>query len=190
MFITSFQIKLVCRAAFSIKSWWQKQQFVDTYYSYWDLLELYFLTGIVQKPQIQQYWRTDPLLKTSVFNQVMIRNSFQKILQFLQFTDNSNYDATEPGHDKLFNVIVEFLVDHFKTVYIPSENFYFTKGGYHLNNIFHAKEKDLEKSCLVYVKTLTNFGILLFILIKLPLMKINISWKGALANQALLFLLC
>ena len=54
----------------------------------------------------------------------MIRNRFQKILQFLHFADNSNYDTTDPGYNKLFKVrdIVEFLVDRFKTVYIPSEN--------------------------------------------------------------------
>ena len=86
-------------------------------------LALYFLTGIVQKPQIQQYWSTDQLRQTSVFNQVMTKNMFQKILQFLHFADNSNYDATDPGCDKLFKVgdIVEFLLDHFKTVYIPCE---------------------------------------------------------------------
>ena len=75
----------------------------------------------------------------------MIRNSFQKILQFLQFTDNSNYDATEPGHEKLFKVIVEFLVDHFKTVYIPSENFYFTKGGLPFKQYIPCKRGRLGK---------------------------------------------
>ena len=65
-------------------------------------LALYFLTRIVQKPQIRKYWSTDPLLQNSAFNQVMIRNRFQKILQFLHFADNSNYDATDPGRDKLF----------------------------------------------------------------------------------------
>ena len=54
----------------------------------------------------------------------MTRNRFQKIFQFLHFADNSNYDATDPGRGKLFKVrdIVEFLVNRFKTVYIPSEN--------------------------------------------------------------------
>ena len=54
----------------------------------------------------------------------MTRNKLQKILYFLHFTNNSNYDATNPGSDKLFKVrdIVEFLFDCFKTVYIPSEN--------------------------------------------------------------------
>ena len=51
-------------------------------------LTLYFLSGIVQKPKIRQYWSTDSLLQTLVFNQVMTKNRFQKILQFLYFADN------------------------------------------------------------------------------------------------------
>ena len=51
-------------------------------------LMLYFLSGIVQKPKIRQYWSTDSLLQTSVFNHVMTKNRFQKILQFLYFADN------------------------------------------------------------------------------------------------------
>ena len=82
----------------------------------------------------------------------MTRNRFQKIFWFLRFADNSNYDASDPGHDKLFKVrdIVEFLVDRFKTVYMPPENISIDeelllyKGGYHLDNIFQAKEQDLE----------------------------------------------
>ena len=55
-------------------------------------LVLYFLTGIIQKAQIQQYWGTDTLLQISVFNQVMTRNRFQKILQILHSAD-SNYEV-------------------------------------------------------------------------------------------------
>ena len=69
-------------------------------------LALYFLTRIVQKPQIRQYWSTDPLLQALVSNHVMTRNRFQKILQFLHFADNSHYDAANPGRDKLFKVIL------------------------------------------------------------------------------------
>ena len=52
----------------------------------------------------------------------MTRNTFQKILQFLHFSDNSNSDATDHGRNKLFKVrdIIDFSVDCFKTVYIPS----------------------------------------------------------------------
>ena len=87
-------------------------------------LALHFLTEIVQKSLIRQYWSTGPLLQTSVFYQVITRSRFEKILQFLNFADNSKYDTTDLGRDKLFKVrdILDFLVDCFKTVYIPSEN--------------------------------------------------------------------
>ena len=39
-------------------------------------LALHFLTEIVQKSQIRQYWSTDPLLQTSVFYQVITRGRF------------------------------------------------------------------------------------------------------------------
>ena len=80
-------------------------------------LALYLLTGFIQKPQVCQYWSTDPLLQTSIFNQVMSWNRFQKILEFLHFADNSNYDANDPNWDKLYKVryVVEFLIDCFKT---------------------------------------------------------------------------
>ena len=76
-------------------------------------LALYLLTGIVQKPQIKQFWSTDPLLQTALFNQVMARNRFTEILKFLHFVDNSNYNANDPNRDKLYKVrgVVEFLVD-------------------------------------------------------------------------------
>ena len=52
------------------------------------------------------------------------------MLQFLHFADNSNYDATDPGRDKLFKVrdFIEFLVDRFKMVYISSENISIDEG--------------------------------------------------------------
>ena len=34
-------------------------------------LSLYLLTGIVVKPELQQYWSTNPLIKTEFFNNVM-----------------------------------------------------------------------------------------------------------------------
>ena len=48
-------------------------------------LSLYLLTGIVVKPELQQYWSTNPLIKTEFFNNVMRRNRFQLILDFSSF---------------------------------------------------------------------------------------------------------
>lgn len=87
-------------------------------------LALVLLMGIVRKPEILDYWSTDDLLKGSIFNNVMARNRFQSILQFLHFADNSNYDANDRNQDTLYKVrpVVEFLVSKFKSVYIPEEH--------------------------------------------------------------------
>ena len=87
-------------------------------------LAIYFLTGIIKKPELSQYWSTNPLLKTVIFGEMMSHNRFQTILEFLHFTDNSNYDPNDPSRDRRFKVcpLVEHLVQKFKTAYTPSEN--------------------------------------------------------------------
>ena len=73
---------------------------------------------------MSQYWSTDPLLQTSVFNHIMSRNRIQMILQFIiHFADNSLYDPKDPNRDCLYKVhpIVEFLFNKFKSVYVPSK---------------------------------------------------------------------
>ena len=42
-------------------------------------ISLYLLTGIIRKPEVNQCWSTNPLLKTPFFNNVMPRNQFQLI---------------------------------------------------------------------------------------------------------------
>ena len=88
-----------------------------------EVLSLYLLAGIIQKPALLQYWSTDPLLQTSVFNHIMSRNRFQMILQFIHFVDNSLYDPKDPNRDRLYKVrpMVEFLVNKFKSVCVPSK---------------------------------------------------------------------
>ena len=54
-------------------------------------ITLYLLTEII-KPEVNQYWSTNPLLKTPFFNNVMPRNQFQLIFEFFHFNDNSNYN--------------------------------------------------------------------------------------------------
>ena len=87
-------------------------------------IALSLLMGIVRKPEIAQYWSTNPLLKGSIFNSVMPRNRFQSILQFLHFADNSQFDPNDPDRDRLYKVrpVVEYLVNKFRTVYIPEDH--------------------------------------------------------------------
>ena len=84
-------------------------------------LAFHLLTGIIRKPEISQYWSTDPLLVTPIFN-IMSRNRYQSIMEFLHFNDNTFYDAADPDRDRLFKArpLTEHLVKRFKEVYIPS----------------------------------------------------------------------
>ena len=52
------------------------------------------------------------------------RNRFQSNFQFLHFADNSHYDPNDPNRDHLCKVrcLVEFLVNKFKTVYVPDQH--------------------------------------------------------------------
>ena len=44
-----------------------------------DFIALLLLTAIIQKPEISHYWSTDPLLKSSIFNETMARNRYKTI---------------------------------------------------------------------------------------------------------------
>ena len=86
-------------------------------------LALTLLMGIVKKPELSDYWSTNPLLKGSLFNSVMSRNRYQTILRFLHFADNSQYDPNDPDRDRLYKVrpLVDYLVSKFKSTYIPEK---------------------------------------------------------------------
>ena len=67
-------------------------------------IALYLLTGIIQKPEIGQYWSTNPIIRTPFFNEVMARNRFQSILEFLHFNDNSGYQPNDLQRDRLYKI--------------------------------------------------------------------------------------
>ena len=87
-------------------------------------IALYHLTGIKGKPEINQYWNTNPSLKTSYFNNVMSRNLFQLITEFFHFNDSSNYDSKDPCRDRLFKIcpVVDYLTRKSKSVYTPGKH--------------------------------------------------------------------
>ena len=69
-----------------------------------DFIALFLLTAIIQKPEINHYWSTDPLLKSSIFNETMARNRYKTITEFLHLNDYSNCN----GGNGVFTII-EFL---------------------------------------------------------------------------------
>ena len=75
-------------------------------------LGLTLLMGIVQKPRINLYWSTDPLLSSPIFSAVMSRDRYLLSLKFLHFNDNTNApDVQDPNRDRLYKV--RPVLDHF-----------------------------------------------------------------------------
>ena len=87
-------------------------------------IALQVLTGIVKKPEISQYWSTDPFLRSPIFYEVMPRNRFQSITKFLHFNHNSKHDIHAPTWDRLYKArpLAEYLVGKFKAMYTPDKN--------------------------------------------------------------------
>ncbi|KAM3877043.1 kinesin-like protein KIF18A [Diretmus argenteus] len=56
---------------------------------------LFFLTGVIKKPDLKMYWSTDEMLATPFFNSSMSRNRFQIKWRFLHFSDNESNDCTD-----------------------------------------------------------------------------------------------
>ena len=60
---------------------------------------LVMLKGIIRKPTLKSYWSTDPILATPMFNSVISRGKFMRILGALHFVDNSN-----PSTDRCYKI--------------------------------------------------------------------------------------
>ena len=85
-------------------------------------LAIVLLMGIVHLPSIEMYWTTKILFNVPVFNLLMTRNTFQLILKFLHFHDNSNLPARDdPNYDRLYKIrpVIDHLFEKFQSVYEP-----------------------------------------------------------------------
>ena len=78
-------------------------------------LGLLFLTGIIKKPSIAEYWSVDVALETPYCGATMPRDRFQLIWRFLHFSDNREVD----GSDRLHKVrlILDLLLSKFRDMY-------------------------------------------------------------------------
>ncbi|XP_033100412.1 piggyBac transposable element-derived protein 4-like [Anneissia japonica] len=87
-----------------------------------------FLTGIIGKPELEQYLSTDELVTTPMFGKVMSRNCFEIILTYFHFKDNSQRPPN--CNDRLFKVrpILDHLLSRFRELYIPGQNISIDEG--------------------------------------------------------------
>ncbi|XP_030018120.1 piggyBac transposable element-derived protein 4-like isoform X2 [Sphaeramia orbicularis] len=91
-------------------------------------LGLFFLTGIIRKPELEMYWSADEILATSYFCKVMSRNRFEIIWKFLHFSDNETRPVN--SNDKLYKVrpVLDYLVCKFREMYQPNTNICIDEG--------------------------------------------------------------
>ena len=72
--------------------------------------------GLVQLPQIQDYWKKNEVLATPFFPSIMSRDCFQNISRYLHLNDSTQQKKCgEEGYDKLFKV--RPLLDHFSAMF-------------------------------------------------------------------------
>ena len=90
-----------------------------------EFLGLYFLTGLVWKPELQLFWKKDTVHETPYFGKVMSRNRFQIILRFLHFSD-----AEDTGADRLYKIrpVLNYLQDRFQTMFQPGQDISIDEG--------------------------------------------------------------
>ena len=78
--------------------------------------------GLVKKPNMEKYWSTDSLIRTSFFGKILSRNTFQNILVNLHISENyTDYPCDNPNHDPLHIVrsFIQICERTFQLVYRP-----------------------------------------------------------------------
>lgn len=88
-------------------------------------LALTLLLGIVQKPELEMFWSTRPLLDTPYIRQVMTGQRYLLLLRCLHFVTNTSLPKDVSNAEKSFakiKPVFDFLINKFSTVYVPNEN--------------------------------------------------------------------
>ena len=82
-------------------------------------LAIYFLSGIVRKSQVEQYWSTDSYSQTPGFGSIMSRDHFLAILQFLHFANNETAQAGD--RLAMLRPLTDMLTGIFQDLYVPCQ---------------------------------------------------------------------
>jgi len=88
-------------------------------------LALILLQGIIQKPELEMFWSTRPLLDTPYLHQVMTGQRFSLLLRCLHFVNNTSIPQDLPKAEKSFakiKPVFDYIIDKFSKVYVPNEN--------------------------------------------------------------------
>ena len=89
------------------------------------LLRLQIFFGIHVLPETSLYWSDDPALGMPFVKNVMARNRFDKLNQYLYLNNNENFvPRRQPNHNKLFKVrpFLDAVVKNLREEYRPKQN--------------------------------------------------------------------
>ena len=87
-------------------------------------LGLSVLIGAVYKPRIPMHWSTNAIYQTYIFPSVMPRDRILLILRFLDFADNSAFNASNPNRDRLWKIreFTQMVHQRCKEVFTPGRD--------------------------------------------------------------------
>ncbi|KAK3747127.1 hypothetical protein QZH41_004407 [Actinostola sp. cb2023] len=92
---------------------------------------IYLIMGINYLPRIAMYWSTDPFIGNRGIQEVMIKNRFEEITQYLHFADSDSEPRRgEANFDRLFKIrpIMNCVLENVQKVYQPSQNISINEG--------------------------------------------------------------
>ena len=80
--------------------------------------------GVVNLPNIQDYWTREPILQIPWFSTVMSQRKFLTLTHYLHFANNTNsLPCTDPSFDKLWKIrqVIEVIKQRCKEIYSPGK---------------------------------------------------------------------
>ena len=78
--------------------------------------------GIHYTPEVDSYWSLDPRLRVPAVADIMGKNRYKKINQYLHLNDNENFVAKgQPGYDPLFKIrpLMDIIEENIQKNYYP-----------------------------------------------------------------------
>ncbi|KAK3721656.1 hypothetical protein QZH41_003676 [Actinostola sp. cb2023] len=92
---------------------------------------IWILMGLNSLPSIANYWSKDPFLRNEGIQQVMTKNRFEELAQFIHFNDSEKRPARGArNYDRLYKVrpILSGVLNNIQNAYYPGKNISIDEG--------------------------------------------------------------
>lgn len=87
-------------------------------------LGIHIAMGIVNLPNIRDFWSTEPILQHQWFGSIMSRDRFKQILHYFHCADQSGYiPRGQDEYDPLYKIrdVIDILLERFQALYNPNQ---------------------------------------------------------------------